>query len=59
MTESREDPTVRVALGGPLRAAEDGAVLLADAREVSFRGRGRGRDRVDAADRPEYGLVIG
>ena len=55
MTESRESPTVRVAPGSPLRAVENGASLLAAAREVGFRGRGR----ADTADRPEYGLVIG
>ena len=49
MTESRESPTVRVAPGGPSRAAENGAALLAAAREVGFRGRSRG----DAADNPE------
>ena len=39
MSEQREEPTVRIALGGPLRAAEDGAALLAAAQERADRTR--------------------
>jgi NADH-quinone oxidoreductase subunit F len=39
MSEQRDEPTVRIALGGPLRAAEDGAALLAAARERADRTR--------------------
>ena len=39
MSEQREEPTVRIALGGPSRAAEDEAALLAAARERADRTR--------------------
>ena len=59
MSEQREEnPTVRIALGGPLRAAEDGAALLAAARERADRTRVVDRCEAGGADGPHVCATV-
>ena len=58
MSESHEDPTVRVASGGPSRAAEEGAALLAAARERADRTRVVDRCEAGGADGPHVCATV-
>ena len=58
MSEQREEPTVRIAPGGPSRAAEDGAALLAAARERADRTRVVDRCEAGGADGPHVCTTV-